>query len=61
MIISCISSSCSLPVKYYCKLNAKQTFICSAHTADHLDEDDNAERLLKSLYKTVTHEKKLSC
>lgn len=58
MIISCISSSCSLPVKYYCKCNAKETFMCPAHTAEHLDEDDKAEHLLKSLYKTVTPEKK---
>ncbi|OMJ72528.1 hypothetical protein SteCoe_28997 [Stentor coeruleus] len=58
MIISCKQNQCSAPPKYYCKCNDLQTFLCSSHVTQHLDENEGPEHSIQSMYKTLPIEKK---
>lgn len=58
MILSCIQGQCSEHPKYYCKCNNFQTFLCTSHAFQHLDENGGPEHSIQSMYKTIPSEKK---
>lgn len=58
MIILCNGTSCSEPAKYFCQCKVQHTLLCSAHTAEHIDENESAAHTLNSIYRTASSEKK---
>lgn len=57
MILSCWNPSCTESPSYYCKCKNQKSFLCSAHIADHLD-NDSSEHSLQIMFRVASQEKK---